>query len=293
MSVEKKYKTFSNFISQGINTGISLVKIVIRLGFRSCLPETEEKTCIVLGNGPSLNQSFHNHFDFFKKYSLICVNNFSITDEYIQLKPRYYVMLDPGLWSGVGASENNTINCIQTKTTWELYLLVPHIAKSSILFQQLEKANANVKVTYFNYTVFKGFKNIAHVFYKMNLAMPQSQNVLVATLFLSINIGFKKVYLVGADHSWHEHLHVNNENVVCVKHIYFYNGEENIAHVPFYKGAHRRNEVFTMDEILAVWSKAFYGYIALNKYAESCNCQVFNASEISYIDAFKRVKLQE
>jgi hypothetical protein len=46
-----------------------------------------------------------------------------------------------------------------------------------------------------------------------------------------------------------------------------------------------------MDEIFAIWAKTFYGYIAMDSYARSRNASIYNASEVSFIDAFKRVKL--
>lgn len=290
MSAEKSYKEASGFITQFANTCISVLKILIRSKFGVHLPKASDETCIVLGNGPSLNQSFKNHPDFFKKHPLICVNSFAVTEKYLELKPKYYVMLDPGFWLGSGDLVNNTINSIQTKTTWELHLLVPPAAKKSVLFQQLVEKNKNIKATYFNYTVFKGFKGIAHSFYKKNLAMLQSQNVVVASIFLGVNMGFKNVYVVGADHTWHEHLHVDENNVVCVKNIHFYENEEQIKYTPFYKGIHTK-EVFRMDEILIILGKTFYGYVALNEYAVSQNCTIYNASETSFIDAFKRIKI--
>jgi hypothetical protein len=120
--------------------------------------------------------------------------------------------------------------------------------------------------------------------------MPQSQNVLVAAIFLGINMSFKKIYVFGADHSWHEHLHVNEENILCLKHIHFYENEENVSFVPFYKGAHLK-ETFSVAEIFATWAKVFNGYSALNHYANSRGCKIYNASEVSFIDAFERIKI--
>ena len=90
-------------------------------------------------------------------------------------------------------------------------LFIPKSAATSPALKDVCDSNKNIQVHYFNYTVFKGFENIAFKFYRKNLATPQSQNVLVASLFLAINCGFKKVYLTGADHTWHQNLHVDEE----------------------------------------------------------------------------------
>ena len=274
-----------------MNTFISLVKVLLLSKFRTKLPQATENTCIVLGNGPSLNDSLQKHPDFFKKHPLICVNSFSVTELYTQLQPTYYVILDPGFWLSNNDLINNTIDCIKKKTTWPVHLLVPPQAAKSELFAQLENQNPNIKINYFNYTVFKGFNAIAYYFYKRNLAILQSQNVLVASLFLAVNIGFKNIYLFGADHTWHQTLHVNDENVLCVKHVHFYESEEKINYTPFYKGLHKKDETFKMHEILITLGKTFYGYIAINEYAKHQNCIIYNTSEISFIDAFERIKL--
>lgn len=290
MSLEKHYKNFNSFINNCINSFISILKTLLFSKFSLQLPQATAETCIILGNGPSLSESLRLHTDSLKKHPLICVNSFSITEQYEKLQPVFYVLLDPGFWSGNNELVTQTLESLQRKTVWELHLLVPPISKKSALFQQLISKNKNIKPIYFNYVVFKGFSRIAHFFYKKNLAMPQSQNVLVAAIFLGINIGFKNIYIVGADHTWHQQLHVDDKNVLCIKHVHFYEQEEKIKYTPFYKGVHIQ-ETFRMHEILTTMGKAFYGYMVLNKYAKSRDCNIYNASEVSFIDAFERKHL--
>ena len=291
MSAEKTVKGFIFFIKQCLNTFASLIKVMIKSKGGSAFPKASSDSCIVLGNGPSLKMSLEKHPDFFTKHTLVCVNSFSITEEYTLLKPTYYVILDPGFWFGESDVVVNTIEGLKTKTTWMVYLLVPHAAKQSQKFRELEKHNSNIKITYFNYTVYNGFKGWGNWLYAQNLAMPQSQNVLVASLFLSLNIGFKEIYLFGADHSWHENLFVNDENVLCFKDTHFYDGNEKVSYRPFYKGIHLK-ETFTMQEILITFSKIFYGYEMINEYAKHRKAKIYNASEISFVDAFERIKIK-
>jgi len=122
------------------------------------------------------------------------------------------------------------------------------------------------------------------------MAMPQSQNVLVACIFLAVNMGFKEVDVIGADHTWHEQLHVDENNVVHLKQIHFYDDQQQVKYVPLKKGAHIE-ETFRMDEILNTWAKVFFGYLALDRYARSRGCVIYNASELSFVDAFQRRKL--
>lgn len=178
---------------------------------------------------------------------------------------------------------------IRECTNWPLYLFVPMAAKKSRLITSLVE-NKNVRILYINYVVFKGFKTLAYLFFKKNKAIIQSQNVLVTSLFLTVNMGYKKIELVGAEHSWHEELRVNDDNLVCMKHVHFYEKDSEIKLIPFYKSRHK-HETFYMHEIFIVWAKVFYGHVQVNSYANSRGSKIYNASETSYIDAYERIKL--
>lgn len=291
MSTQTLYNPDGNFFRKLINTFLSIVKIVLRSKFNSKLPEAKEISCVVLGNGPSLKQSLEKHVDFIKQHAIICVNSFSLANEFEELKPSRYVLLDSGFWLSDKDFVWDVLNAIKSKTIWELVLLIPQMAMPyKERFEVLKNENPNIHIHYFNYTVFKGFEKIGYFLYSKNLAMPQSQNVLVASLFLAINTHFKKIYIFGSDHTWHENLHVDENNVLSTKHIHFYNHSEQVSYVPFYKGAHLK-ETFSVHEIFYTWAKVFYGYFAINSYAKYKNCEIVNVSEVSFIDAFKRLKL--
>ncbi|MGZ4035630.1 MAG: hypothetical protein ACXVDT_14145 [Bacteroidia bacterium] len=253
-------------------------------------PVADAESCIVLGNGPSLKTSLTKHADLFKQQALFCVNSFSLSDEYTLLQPKYYVILDYSFWMSDGKVILDTVEAMKTKTNWKIKLFIPKMASKSKRFKELCEANKNIELIYFNYTVFKGFPSAAHWFYNKNLAMPQSQNVLVAAIFLAINSNFKRIIVVGADHTWHENMHLDEKNVLNLKHIHFYDNEQKTTHIPFKKGEHLE-ETFKVHEIFATWAKTFYGYIALENYSKYKNCKILNASEVTFIDAFERIKL--
>jgi hypothetical protein len=255
------------------------------------LPAADKTSCIILGNGPSLNESLQKHPDFFKPHSLVCVNAFSLSDEYARLQPRYYVILDPSFWVETNEFLAGVMNGIKEKTSWKLNLFIPYQSENSAFIKSVTE-NKNITLSFFNYTVFKGFPSISNWFCKKNLAMPQSQNVLVAAIFLSINAGFKEIYIVGADHTWHQSLHVDDSNRLCIKDVHFYNSNEPAVYKPF-RVAQTSEKTHRVDQIFAIWAKTFYGYIAMNNYADYRGAIIYNASEVSFIDAFKRIKIQE
>lgn len=289
MSLEKIYTRTALFINQCFQTSISILKVLLISKFNIRFPVALQESCIILGNGPSLNTSLQKYSELLKKHALICVNGFSMSDAYVELKPAYYVILDPGFWVNPHSQAKKTIELIIKNTTWELTFFAPQIAAKTDLINDIRK-NPKVTIVFFNYTVFYGFQHIAHFFYKKNLAMPQSQNVLIASLFIAINLHFKKIYLVGADHTWHETLHLNAQNELCVKQIHFYDNEQNITYTPFYKDTDRV-ETFKMHEIMQTLGKSFYGYHLIRNYATSAHALIYNASDITFIDAFERSEI--
>lgn len=172
-----------------------------------------------------------------------------------------------------------------------MIVVLPSTARNYPMVQTLSENNSNIAIKYINYTVFKGFRKVQYFFYKHNLAMPQSQNVLVASVFLALNVGFEEVIVVGADHSWHEQLLVNDQNVVCLKQIHFHDDEKQLRAVPFVKAPHI-SETFRMDEAFHAWAKVFDGHRKMNSYADYLGAKVFNASEYSYVDAYPRKKIE-
>lgn len=291
LSAEKTYKSFTSFIAQSINTLLSVLKVIVQSRFYIRLPIAKSSKCIVLANGPSLKQALEKNQDVFTQNPLICVNTFAVTPEFSKLKPSYYVMLDPFLWEMENKTNNTVFKNLEEKTDWKLHLLIPKQVIKHPVFQNLQKKNKNILLTPFNYTVFKGFSNIANWFYKKNLAMPQSLNVTITALFLGINMGYKEIILVGADHTWHENLHMSDENILHTKVTHFFENDTEIKYSPFYKSGDPHKGTLKAHEFFDIWSRTFYAYMLIADYAKKHHCTIINASEGSFIDAFKRAKL--
>jgi hypothetical protein len=288
-TAEKAYKATSAFLFDLLNTFLSALKIVVQSRRTGRFPAPAGETCVVLGNGPSLKTSLKKNPGHFRNKSLLCVNTLCFSPEYEILKPSYCIMLDPGIWLSDGEFVHNLKNTLVQKTSWSLTVFLPWQAKKSALIRSIEE-NKHIKICYFNYVVYRGFARIGHFFYRHKLATPQSQNVLVAALAMAVNLGYKRIELFGADHDWHKNLHVGDDNIVTIRQVHFYENEEHIKYLPFYKGMHR-NDTFRMDEAFHSWSLVFAGYRRVNEYAKSVNCAIYNGSETSFVDAFERFKI--
>jgi hypothetical protein len=283
-------KNLNTFFSKGLQTFTSTIRVILLSRPVSDLPKPKNKKCSILGNGPSLNASVEQDIDFLRQTDLACLNTFASSDYYTVLQPANYVLIDPAFFSEEGRERDIIIDTFQSmvnKTSWEMNLFVPRINKKSILLQDLLSKRKNITVVYFNYTIFEGFDLIKHFIFSKGIGMPQAQNVMVATLFLMINRKYDQIFLFGADHSWHEQLTLDDDNVSVYRDLHFYDKTE-LEYKPVSSPRKNISIRFQFESI----AKAFAGYEILRKYADSRNVKVFNASKRSYIDAFEKVRVK-
>lgn len=124
-----------------------------------------------------------------------------------------------------------------------------------------------------------------NILFDRNLGMPPAQNVLVSTLFLTLRMGYKNIVILGADHSWHETLALDNANRVCLRDFHFY--DKDVGMQPFTMDG-SEEKIFTMDALFYALGRMFEGYWKIAEYADRQAAQIINASSVTYIDAFKR-----
>jgi hypothetical protein len=264
-------------------------KVILISKFKIKLPEAKGTDCVVLGNGPSLKKTILEYKEVLVKMPLLCVNNFATSPEFHELKPCYYVILDPGFFIQKQRPDIvATFNELKNNTNWHVDLFVPYLYRKDVDIQALQKANSFVKLSFFNYTVVKGFDFIAFKLFRNNLAMPQFYNVLGASAFLGINMGYKNVWLVGADHSWFKDIYVNEDNHLTRKDHHFYDTNE----PPFITvNDPVTGKIQKQGAFFHALYRIFESYYLLDNYALTRKCSIYNASEVSYIDAFERKKM--
>jgi len=250
--------------------------------------------CFVLGNGPSLKNETESGYDYLKNQEIFCVNDFVKSELFEKVKPKYYVIADPGNWSPVNTEEglnarNSLFEAIVSKTTWPLIMYVPFQAKDYLETKFIK--NKNIHLKFFNVSA-SNFKDLAVLFtYSIGVCMPRAQNVLIAALYLAIYNEYKKIILLGADHSWHETLALDEKNNVCMRSTYFF--DKSAADLkPWYKD-YDYKDVWNMPDLFQALGLMFQGYWSIKDYASFECADIYNASSNTYIDAFKRVKLSE
>jgi hypothetical protein len=182
-----------------------------------------------------------------------------------------------------------TLTCLTENTVWQMNLFVSQKVRNSYFIQQILENNKNISVNYFNYTIVQGFAWLRHRLFNLNLGMAQCQNILACALFLAVRRKYDKIYIFGADHSWHEEIRVSENNDIEVKQVHFYDNASQVKHA---KILDVNTKVHSdLQTIFLSLHKAFYGYWILKQYADYQGIKVFNASAKSYIDAFERGKI--
>ncbi len=277
LSVQQKAGLFFSSV-------VSVFKVLFMSDFTLKTEKTTATRCGILGNGPSLTTTLEQDTRFLQQLDLFAVNLFSVTEQYTQLKPANYLLLDwafmnPDHWHG-----RTGLRGIIDNTTWPLNLYIPKRMWKSAYFRSQVAENPNIKPIPYNYTIATGYKWLVHGLFKRGLAMPQCQNVLVAALYYALNKGYQEIYLFGADHSWHEAIKLDENNNLLVSDTHFYGNED------YAIGA---RETSYMSQQFFSLHKAFYGYEVLARYANALGVKVFNASARSYVDVFRKIKVKD
>jgi len=270
----------------------SLIKVLLLSKPLKKLPVPRYKELIILGNGPSLKNFLLHKKDFLQKKDLLAVNHFVNTSEFTELKPRLYLINVPEFWKedveeDYRQKRKKLFQDFAKKTTWDIDLFLDVGAKKARYWKEIIKDNPHLKIHYFNSTPISGFDKFSFFCYKYRCGMPRPHNVLIPSLIMGINMDYKKIYLIGADHNWMQDLFVAKDNTVYLTQKHFYDEQTARPDVMKKEGKGKRK----MHEILIKFVHAFNGYWKINDYAAEQKVEIINLTHNSMIDAFKRENL--
>ena len=254
--------------------------------------ENESERIHILGNGPSLMKDITEILDFLKKSKndkVMVVNSFANYDLFEKIKPSYYILADPAFFietklARIEILKEKIANSLLDTTDWDLILLLPSNAKKSDFVQKL-KTNKHISIHYFkSRAIIGGFQGLNNILFKHGLASPLYQNVLIPSIFLSIKMGYSKIILWGADHSWHEGYTLGRDNNIHTEDKHFYSDSEEGSFIH----CNIDGTPIKVHEIFSTLSRAFKIYQSLESFSKTVNCNIFNLSSKTWIDAFKR-----
>lgn len=258
----------------------------------------KENKIIVIGNGPSFKETYNKNFEALKQNACIVVNNFVDSNYFEQLTPQYYIIVDPNYFLPIEKLSDrlkNVVESLQTgltkKVKWPMNVILPFSANGTNFHKRL-LSNKYIKICFFNN---KGqadvFPNngLKYFLWNHDILTPLAQTVLNVAISLAVKNKIKEIYLVGADTSWHENYELDQEtNVLYYKDTHFYGNKK----FPIYEDAKNKVSVKIHNELRTA-SIALQAYWILYEYSLYNNVNIYNASAYSWIDAFKRKKLNK
>ncbi len=247
----------------------------------------------ILGNGPGLTGDEERLRDAIRATDSIGLNRFAESELFTRLQPRLYVLCDPVFCGreadvespGLLAMRRKLFEAIRSRLDWDMTLLVPSYGKSEIADRL---SHPRLKVLPFN-SAKLDHRLMAWIKYPLlrkNWACFSLNNVMVASIYLSINLGYREIILVGADHSWSEQMRVDDQNRICMEDPHFYDGAQKPPQVVLSEGRAPYGAAAFFQDLV----NTFTMYQELQGYARKMGVRVWNASSRSYIDAFERLR---
>ncbi|MEM7110060.1 MAG: hypothetical protein AAF519_17665 [Bacteroidota bacterium] len=289
------------FIEGLVGSMLSLVKVLILSKFRVYFPLSQSEECVILANGPSLNDFLTDSIEFLDNKDIICVNFFSRTDNYVRIQPTHYILTAPEYFledekEGWSEIRNKAFSAMIEKTTWHMNLFVPMLAQNQQGWKKNVIQNPNINICYFNNTPIEGLTRMSHFFFKKNLGMPRPHNVLVPSLMIGIALRYKKIFMAGTDHNWTKELVVTEKNEVLLNQKHFYDKQLKVGTEkeklggprPMYLGT--TNQPRKLHEILEKFVHSFRSYWEIKAFAKTQDVKIYNLTFGSFIDAFERLK---
>lgn len=301
--------------------GLKALAHSLRDPLRELRAKRTTQGCVVMGNGPSLATDLKVQYDEIARCTKVCVNNFARSEYFEQLRPEYYVLADGNYFSPkvrriladiatgrtstysrrtieyysyVKEISDSTLDNLLNKTSWPLSLFLPLQGMLDADLRWLESKNPNIRIVPYSMTPLSvGPSWLRHVLYQGSLGMPRAETVLVPAIFLALQLGHHPVYVLGADHSWHENFVVGADNVVSMKDPHFYDADDaNPRTVPVVKD-YLTGETWKLSEQWRSMAHAFESHQALDAYARSLGVRVYNSCSRSFLDTYERAKVGE
>lgn len=282
-------KTVSEKIAMWVGDFSNSLKSVVKLvlhSHRSTISRcaSKDKAIIIMGNGPSLNDTISKYANVLKSIPTLAVNFAANAPEFSNLQPRYYVLADPHFFVSSDDDNVKKLRDNLAKVSWQMTLFLPFDAKKYGFVIE----NSNIDIEYFNFLAVEGFEWFENWAYSSGRGMPRPRNVLIPSIMIAITMGYGNIYVTGADHSWTKTLSVNEQNEVVSVQPHFYKEdekEEKRIKVDYLK--------YPLHQIVYSFYVAFKAYHEIQRYAIHKKVNIYNSTPGSFIDAFPRRDLDK
>ncbi len=272
----------ASFASRLGQTAKSIVKLLTQRR-RATITKADADTSrplIILANGPSLNQTIAESLPSLQAHPTLAVNFAANAPEFRTLRPRYYVFIDPHFFSATDDPNVTRLWDNLARVDWPMTLIVPARRR------RLIPKSVNIDTLTVNDIAVEGFLPLENAAFARGWGMPRPRNVLIPSIMAAIAMGFKEIYLTGADHSWMKTISVNDNNqVVSIQPHFYKDNDKELARVRT-DYLHR-----PLHTILDSFRIAFASYHTIARFAATRGIRIVNSTPGSYIDAFPRAPL--
>ncbi len=262
-----------------LSTAKSLIKAALQSHRCHITQEDRALPLIIMANGPSLSETISQYGPTLASHPTMAVNFAANAPEFHQLRPRYYVLADPHFFNPKGDENVRRLFENINSVDHELTLFIP-------FGSEIDITNPRVSVEYFNMVGAEGAHWLTSHLYRSGRAMPRPRNVLIPSIMIGILLGYREIYLTGADHSWTRTLSVDDDNRVVTIQPHFYqdNDDERQRVTSVYTN-------ITLPQIIESFYIAFNAYHQIARFASREGVKIYNSTPGSFIDAFPRKAL--
>lgn len=280
----KSFYKIQSYLSKASSSLGSIIKVLL-ISKQPSKRGTASGSLIIMGNGPSLNDAIAYHRDILESNALLSVNFAPITQEFFELKPEYHILADPGFFSSHRDNNMQKLWDALTKIDWPITIFIPSSQKRNEVLKMLPK---HINLKFFNTTPIEGWHWLEKALLNAGLGMPRPRNVMIPALMMAIREGYKRIGLIGADHSWSKTLWVNEDNHVMTVQPHFYKDNEEET-----KRVENLYSTIRLHEMYQSLSIAFRSYFDVKRHAINNDAEIYNCTPGSFIDAFPRLNLKD
>lgn len=275
-------KKFYFFLHNLLDTLVTIVNVLLFSSFKSArnikkLNAKRDRPVSILANGPSLNRVIIDKRSILDGTDKVVVNFFANTFAFREIKPEYYLLIDPNLFNDSFIESKPP--CQQlienlNKVDWKLFLIVPHEALKKV---KSMINNENILVIDINCTRIVGLPFVNRLFYKHGFGVPNSKNVIIPGIISMMLLGYESIYLYGVEFSWTKTMDVDPSNGKMFFNDGHFYEKSKIRY--FDKGGYLRwlKSIVTMIE----------GTNELAILAKRNNVRIVNRTTSSFVDAFE------
>ena len=241
-----------------------------------CSEARIKNRCFVLLCGPSVNKQ---DLTLLRDEFCIAVNEFYLHKNFDVVNPAFYFssgVVHHGFdVSPQGITYLKRLDQ-QCKSQTMLFNITDHSFIQELGLFQGKKSH------YFAFN--SSYKNLENNGIDLTKPLCSYQGSSIAALQLMLGMGFKEIYILGADHNWFQDI---NQEDHTTQDKHFYNADRS-AFYAVSKSTYKYSYFDLYRDSYFLWSQ----YISLKEYAQKSGIKIFNATEGGYLDVFERVRYE-